>query len=56
MSAAMMIIDPPSPFAPVREWTEFLAEMEALVAAGKGDEIISDYVETAKAEVSRRQN
>lgn len=44
----MIIIDPPSPFAPVQEWRDFLKEMEELAKQHPDDESVKAYLEEAR--------
>ena len=44
-----MIIDPPSPFASIDDWREFLSEMEDLAKAHPDNDEIAYYIEEARA-------
>ncbi len=44
-----MIIDPPSRFAPLSEWTRFRKDMEALFLEFPEDEDVRDHLSGAKA-------
>lgn len=48
----MIIIDPPSPFAPDKEWREFLSEMEELEKAHPDDELVKQHLEEAREHLS----
>lgn len=48
-----MIIDPPSPFAPTKEWREFLFELEKI---RDPDNDVKRHIEIAKAEIKARQS
>ena len=49
----MMLIDPPSPFAPEADWREFLTEMEALASELSRDAVlVRNYVKTAKQQLA----
>ena len=48
----MMIIDAPSPFAPLQAWKEFLAAMEALLLENPGDEDVVEAIAMAKQEIA----
>lgn len=48
----MMIIDPPSPFAPLSDWCEFLGDMEASQATYPSDPDIAEHVRLAREMVA----
>jgi hypothetical protein len=48
-----ILIDPPSPFAPRKEWVAFLAEMEDVLRDNPGWRVVEDAIADAKAEISR---
>jgi len=48
----MMIIDPPSPFAPIAEWEQFLREMQALKS---NDVDVLNAIAEAKRVISEKQ-
>ena len=49
----MMLIDPPSPFAPEADWREFLQQMEALASELSRDAaLVRSYVRTAKQQLA----
>ena len=51
----MMIIDPPSPFAPLEEWQLFLREMEDTVPQNDEDrEQVEAAITEAKAQIAQR--
>jgi hypothetical protein len=47
-------IDPPTPFSPVSEWREFLAEMESIVSNGKSDRQVHEAIANAEKEIKKR--
>lgn len=44
----MILIDPPTPFAPREDWEDFLKEMEELEKAHPDNEDIREHIEEAK--------
>lgn len=48
----MIIIDPPSPFAPLQAWKEFLAEMLALQVESPDDEGVAEAVTMAERNIA----
>ena len=48
-----MFIDPPSPFAPTKEWREFLDEMRAIPRPNAD---VKKHIALAEEEMKRRQN
>ncbi|MFZ4165304.1 hypothetical protein [Brevundimonas sp. NPDC058933] len=44
----MILIDPPSPFAPKSDWRAFLDEMEALAKEHPDDESVKEHIEEAR--------
>ncbi|WP_293990839.1 hypothetical protein [Sphingomonas sp.] len=47
----MMLIDPPSDFAPLAEWKEFKTRMEALAVKHPDDESVRECLALAKDRV-----
>lgn len=48
----MMIIDPPSPFAPVAEWRAFLAELRAIKDP---DDMVRQAIAEAEAIIATKE-
>lgn len=48
----MILIDPPSPFAPEKDWRAFLAEMEDLAKDHPDDELVKQHLEEAREHLS----
>lgn len=46
------LIDPPSPFATLEEWEEFLADMRSIP---NPDDDVKRHIEEAEAEIQRRK-
>lgn len=49
----MMLIDPPSPFSPLAEWREFIADMESLLAEYPGDPDAISAIDEARDTICR---
>lgn len=48
-----MFIDPPSPFAPIEEWREFLVEMESIMdPSSYAAADIADQIEQARRHIT----
>lgn len=50
-----MIIDPPSPFAPLSEWERFREDMEATLSNDPENADLLEYLTLAKATVASLQ-
>lgn len=50
-----MIIDPPSPFSPTKEWEDFLDEMRSLKPTRADDiDAVNSAIQKAETELARR--
>ena len=49
------LIDPPSRFSPLSEWTDFLRAMEEGLEANPGDEDYLFHIDMAKTEIAKKQ-
>lgn len=51
----MILIDPPSPFAPTRDWRAFLKDMEGLRPAPEDKEAVDASIDEARRVLDRRE-
>lgn len=51
----MILIDAPSPFAPLQAWREFLAAMEELLLENPDDQDVVEAIENAKREIAEHE-
>lgn len=51
----MILIDPPSPFAPTSEWRAFLDDMEEMRPAPEDEEAVAAHIDEARQMLDRRE-